>query len=426
METWCLNNIEPSKDIIGSKSTVLKRRKVALCITGSVAAAKCPEIAREIMRHGAEVYTVMSTMAQKIIHPYLMEWATGNKVVTELTGKIEHVMLAGQFPSKTDLVLVAPATANTIGKIASGIDDTPVATVVSTAFGSNIPIMIVPAMHESMYRHPIVTENIKKLQSLRVEFVAPRMEEGKAKIAEVEDIVKAVIRRLTAKKNLAKKKVLVTAGSTLEYLDPIRVITSRSSGKIGVAIAEEALSRGADVTLIYGIGTAVPPAEAKIVSVETSQEMYDAVVSELKSKKYDIAIAAAAVADWTPEKRHESKIPTRTGTGLTVKLRPTPKIVDVVKKVSPNVFLVAFRAESNLSDEELIESAYSLLKEAKADLITANDTGRKGVGFKHDTNEVFIVDQSKKVVHVPLTAKREVARHLFDVIVDKLKKAGAT
>jgi phosphopantothenoylcysteine decarboxylase/phosphopantothenate--cysteine ligase len=412
----------PSKDIIGSHTNLLKARKVALCITGSVAAIKCPEISRELMRQAAEVYAIMTTMAQKIIHPYLMEWATGNQVVTELTGKIEHVKLAGEFPEKADLVLVAPATANTIGKIACGIDDTPVTTVVSTALGSGVPVIVVPAMHESMYRHHVLAENIKKLQFLGVEFIGPRVEERMAKIAEVKDIVEAVVRRLTGKKDLAKKKVLVTAGPTLEYLDPIRVITNKSSGKTGVAIAEEALSRGAEVTFVYGPGTAVPPLGVNTVSVETSQEMYEVVVSELKSKKYDIFIAAAAVADWAPEKKYEYKVPTSTETKLTVKLRPTPKIIDTVKKVSPDTFLVAFRAESNLSNEELIESAYKRLKKAKADLITANDTGRKGVGFDYETNEVLIVDSNKKVVHVPLSTKREVAKRLFDVIINGLEQ----
>jgi len=416
-----LSETHPSKDIVGSKSSLLKERKIALCITGSVAAVKCPEIARELMRQGAEVYAVMSTMAQKIIHPHLMEWATGNQVVTELTGKIEHVMLAGEGMGKADLVLVAPATANTISKIACGIDDTPVTTLVSTAFGSATPIIIVPAMHESMYRHPVVTENMRKLQSLGVEFVGPRVEEGKAKIAETKEIVEAIICRLTVKKDLAKRKIMVTAGPTLEYIDPIRVITNKSSGKMGVAIVEEALSRGAEVTLVYGPGTAVPPREAKKIPVETSQEMYEAVVSELKSKKYDIAIAVAAVADWAPEKRYEYKVPTSTEAELTVRLKPTPKIIDAVKKVSPDTFLVAFRAEYNLSDEELVQSAYERMKKAKADLIAANDTGRKGVGFGYDTNEIFIVDANKKVVHVPLATKREVAKRLFDVITDKIK-----
>jgi len=416
-----LPETHPSKDIIGSKSHLLKGRKIALCITGSVAAAKCPEIARKFMRQGAEVYTVMSAMAQKIIHPYLMEWATGNQVVTELTGKIEHVMLAGEGADKADLILVAPATANTISKIACGIDDTPVTTVVSTAFGSAIPIIIVPAMHESLYRHPVVTENVRKLQALGVEFVGPTVEEGKAKMVETKEIVEAVIRRLTVKKDLAKRRVIVTAGPTLEYIDPVRIITNKSSGKMGIAVVEEALSRGAEVTLVYGPGTAIPPGDVKKIPVETSQEMYEAVVSELKSKKYDIAIAAAAVADWAPEEQYEYKVPTSTKAELTVKLKPTPKIIDTIKKISPDTFLVAFRAEYNLSNKELVQSAYERLKKAKADLIAANDIGRRGVGFGYDTNEIFIVDANKKVVHVPLATKREAAKRLIDVIVDKIK-----
>lgn len=186
----------PSKDIVGTRGNQLKSKCIVLCITGSVAAVQCPEIARALMRHGANVFAVLSPMAQEIIHPYVMEWATGNNVVAELTGKIEHVSLVGEHAEKADLVLVAPVTANTISKIACGIDDTTVTSVVSTAFGSKIPIIIVPAMHQSMYNHPIVTENIKKLKGLGVEFVGPRIEERKAKIADTKEIVDAVIRRL--------------------------------------------------------------------------------------------------------------------------------------------------------------------------------------------------------------------------------------
>jgi phosphopantothenoylcysteine decarboxylase/phosphopantothenate--cysteine ligase len=298
----------PSKDIIGAKGNELSGKSIILCVTGSVAAVKSPEIARELMRHGAEVYPVMTASAQKIINPNLLEWATGNSVITELTGKVEHVALAGDHQWKADLVLVAPATANTISKIACGIDDTPVTSVVSTAFGSDIPIIIVPAMHESMYKHPIIAENIEKLKSLGVEFVGPKIEEGKAKIADTEDIVNAVIRRLTHPKDLLKKRILVTAGPTLEYIDPIRVITNKSSGKMGVAIAEEAFRRGADVTLIYGRGTASPPVGIRVVNVETSEEMYNALVKELSSQNYDIVVACAAVADFTPERAFEHKV----------------------------------------------------------------------------------------------------------------------
>lgn len=411
----------PSKDIVETKGKELKGKHIVLCITGSVAAVQCPEIARTLMRYGAEVFAVMSPMAQKIIHPYLMEWATGNPVITELTGKIEHVALVGEHPKKADLVLVAPATANTISKIACGIDDTPVTSVVSTAFGSAIPIIIVPAMHESMYNHPILSENIKKLQALSVEFVGPRIKEGKAKIAKTKDIVDVVIRKLTCKRDFSELKMLVTAGPTIEHVDPIRVITNRSSGKMGVAIVEEALNRGAEVTLVYGLGTVIPSKRAHVIHVETTEQMYEAVVSELKSRKYDVMIATAAASDWTLEKPFSRKVSTHTHRSLTLKLKPTRKIIDSVKKISPKTFLVAFRAEYNLSKKELIESAYKRLLKAKADLIVVNDVGKKNVGFGTDTNEVFIVDGDRKVIHVPLTPKREVAKRILDVVNERIK-----
>ena len=414
-------NSHPSKDITGTAGEALKGKRVVLCITGSVAAVRSSEIARGLMRYGGEVFAVMSEMANKIIHPYLMEWATGNPVVTELTGKVEHVALVGERTSRADLVLVAPATANTISKIACGIDDTPVTSVVSTAFGSGVPIMIVPAMHESMYRHAIVAENIEKLKTLGVEFVGPRIEEEKAKIAENSDILEAVIKKLTMKKDLAGMRVLVTAGPTLEHIDPVRVMTNKSSGKMGVAVAREALNRGADVALIYGPGTALPPSDAKVIPVETTEEMHDAVISELKSKKYDVVVAAAAAADWRPEKSFDYKVSTGDVSELLVKLRPTRKIIDAVRKINTDVFLVPFKAEYDLSDEELVECGYSRLVQTEADMIVVNDVGRNGAGFRVDTNEVFIVDKEKKVVHVPLTTKREVARRIFDVITEKMK-----
>jgi len=411
----------PSKEIVGTKGKELKGKHIVLCITGSVAAVQCPEIARTLMRHGAEVFAVMSPMAQKIIHPYLMEWATGNSVVTDLTGKIEHVALVGEHPKKADLVLVAPATANTIGKIACGIDDTPVTSVVSTAFGSGIPLIIVPAMHESMYNHPIFVENIEKLKALDVDFVGPRIEEGKAKIAETREIVDAVINRLTARQDFSGLKMLVTAGPTVEYIDPVRVVTNRSSGKMGVAVAEEALDRGAEVTLVYGLGTAIAPRKARVISVETTEQMHEAVVSELKSRRYDVMVATAAAADWTLERPFSRKVSTHKLHSLSLKLKPTRKIIDFVKKVSPKTFLVAFRAEYKLSRKDLIESAYKRLLKAKADLIVVNDVGKKGAGFGTDTNEVSIVDKKGKVIHVPLMSKREVARRILNVVNERIK-----
>ncbi len=409
----------PSKDIIGTKSGELQGRKVVLGITGSVAAVRSPEIARELMRRGAEVYPVMSKSAQEIIHPDLMEWATGNPVVTKLTGKIEHVGLTGERSEKADLLLIAPATANTIGKVAVGIDDTTVTSVASTAIGSETPIIVVPAMHQSMYKHSIIKENIEKLKALGIEFVGPRIEEGKAKIADTEEIAEIVVRKLTANGNLRGKRYLVTSGPTIEYIDNVRVLTNKSSGKMGNAIAEEALKRGAEVTVVCGLGSDPPPLRARALTVETTKEMQRTVLQELRGRTYDVAVAAAAVSDWTLPSPRKGKISTWKASSLNLRLKATPKIVDAMKKTSPKTFVVAFRAEYNVSDKKLVESAYSRLKRAQADLIVANDVSRRGVGFRSETNEVFIIDKAKRVIHVPLSSKRVVATRILDAIIEK-------
>ena len=411
--------IHPSKDIVSTRGDELAGKTLVLCITGSVAAVQCSEIARELMRHGAEVFVVMSHMAQKIVHPYLMEWATGNPVVTELTGKLEHVALVGEYPDKADAVLIAPATANSISKIACGIDDTPVTSLVSVAFGLGIPILIVPAMHESMYRHSILTDNIKKLQVLDVEVIGPRMEEGKAKIAATEEIVTAIVRKLGAK-DMVGMRVLVTAGATIEYIDPVRVITNKSSGKMGIAVAEEARRRGAEVTLVYGRAILPSPIGVRVIHAETTKEMSDAVLSELKSTHYNVFVATAAAADFEPEKMFERKMDTHTTPKLELKLKATPKIIDEARKTSSNTFLVAFKAEYKLSDNDLVDSAYKRLKTSHADLIVANDVGREGVGFQTDTNEVFVINKDKTIIHIPLTTKQEIAKKLVDVIVEEI------
>lgn len=412
-----------SKDIIGTKGNLLKGRKVVLCITGSVAAIKSPEIARELMRLGAEVYPVMSRNSLQILHPHLMEWATGNPVVTELSGKIEHVALAGDHDHTADLILIAPSTANTISKIAVGIDDTPVTTVVSTAFGSKIPIVIVPAMHASLYNHPIVIHNIDQLKAHGVNFVGPRFEEKKAKIATVNEVVAFVRDKLTKSQDLVNTTIVITAGPTVEHVDPIRVISNRSSGKMGVALAKEALHRGADVVFIYGPGTAIPPAETRLVNVISTKEMYEAMMLELKTRKVDVVIATAAVSDWKPEKPFTSKVSTHSTPVLNVRLIPTPKIIDAVKEVAPEVFMVAFRAEHGKTDDDLIESAYERLKSAQADLIVVNDVARAGAGFGGDTNEVYIIDKAKKTIHISLRSKRNIAKEILDIVSIKREQS---
>ncbi|WP_099210936.1 bifunctional phosphopantothenoylcysteine decarboxylase/phosphopantothenate--cysteine ligase CoaBC [Thermococcus henrietii] len=390
--------------IYATKSRKLVGKKIVLAIPGSIAAVECVKLARELIRHGAEVHAVMSENAQKIIHPYAMEFATGNPVVTEITGFIEHVELAGDHENKADLILVCPATANTISKIACGIDDTPVTTVVTTAF-AHTPIMIAPAMHSSMYEHPIVVENIEKLKKLGVEFIGPRFEEGKAKVASIDEIVYRVIRKLHPK-SLVGKRVLVTAGATREYIDPIRYITNASSGRMGVAIAEEADFRGAEVTLIRTKGS-VPSFVENQIEVETVEEMLEAIENELKAKKYDVVVLAAAVSDFRVKNKAGEKI--KSGKSLTLELEPTPKVIDRVKELQPDVFLVGFKAET--SEDKLIEEARKQIERAGSDIVVANTLK----AFGSEENEVFLVTHDG-VKKLPRMDKRELAERLWDEV----------
>ncbi|MHA1769000.1 MAG: bifunctional phosphopantothenoylcysteine decarboxylase/phosphopantothenate--cysteine ligase CoaBC [Candidatus Thorarchaeota archaeon] len=406
-----------SKLIKGSLSDSLKEKRIALCVTGSVAAVECVALARRLMRHGAEVYAVMSREAQKIIHPNLLEWATGNPVVTELTGQIEHVTLAGKHDNHVDLVLIAPSTANTIGKVANGIDDTPVTTTVSSAIGAGIPVVVVPAMHESMYDHPAVIENIGKLKRMGLTIVTPRVEEAKAKIPDVDTIVEHVM-ALLGPRDLDGKHFIVTAGPTRGWIDRVRFISNPSSGKMGVAVAEELLSRGAHVTLILGPTTVATPAKALVKHVTTPEEMMSAVLESLDSDEIDAFVSAAAVLDYVPSKKVDSKMPSGEPS-LAVELRPTKKIIEEARKKKKGLLIVGFKVESGITEKELEKRARAKIESGVCDLVVANDEHKKGVAFGADTNEVLIVS-SDSVREIELAPKRVVARHIVDVIVEKM------
>jgi phosphopantothenoylcysteine decarboxylase/phosphopantothenate--cysteine ligase len=276
-------------------------------------------------------------------------------------------------------------------------------------------------MHTSMYRHPLVMENVRKLQTIGVEVLMPRFEEDKAKIPDTHEIVGSVVRRLEVPKDLEGRRILITGGPTREYIDGFRFISNPSSGKMAVALAEVALRRGAKVTLVYGKGTAVPPASATVVSVDGTEEMLDAVVDALKTGGYDAVILSAAAADYKASEREMVKTPS----GLdnwTVELTPLPKIIEQVKKVDPNVFLVGFKAEYAISDEELISRARKRMEAAEMDLVVANDVARKDVGFGTDTNEVFIIDRAGNVIHTSLEEKEKVAEKVLNAMIKRLGK----
>lgn len=403
----------PSLDIVSSYGAELSGKKIVLCVAGSVAAYKAIELARLLMRHGADVTCVASSAVTKLIQPDYFKWATGNNVITKLTGELEHIRLADY--NQSDLLIVYPATANTLGKLANGIDDTPVSTVLTVAFGSKIPILMCLAMHESMYENYAVKKNIDFLKD-KIEFINPQRIEGKAKAPEPEYVLDYVLMKFGFSTLLKNKKILMTAGPTVEYIDSVRIITNLSSGKTGVLLASELISAGAKVTMVYGPGNEKPPKGAKIINVVTSKQMYDEVKKELK-KKFDVVIMAAAASDYTPEITSKAKIKSNKKS-VTIRLKKVPKIIDQIKKIQKDVMLIGFKAETNISKTALIKSAQKKMKECNADLIIANDIGDK-YQKNPNNNQILIVD-SKNTIASGRIKKEKIAKIIRKEIEKRL------
>jgi len=341
---------------------------VALGVTGSIAAVKCVELAHELRRRGAGVRAVTTDSARGIVHPWSLEFATGEEVVTEITGRVEHVELFGE-DGWADVLLVAPATANTVGKMAAAVDDSPVTTCATTALGAGAPVVVAPAMHDPMYEHPGVLDAIERLEGWGVEFVAPRREEGKAKLA-TGDAIALATARATGPGSLAGRHVVVTSGATAERLDPVRVLTNRASGRTGRAVARACYARGADVTLVHD-GPDVPYADVR--TVESAREMLDAVLEA--SIDADALVSAAAISDFTVEPREE-KI--RSGEALELELEPTPKLLDRVREARLDLSIVGFKLETAADDGALAEAARGTLERVGCAFVVANDASVMG------------------------------------------------
>ena len=365
--------------------TMLDGVNVVLGVTGSIAAVKTVELAHDLRRHGASVRAVTTDGAAAIINPWSLQFATGNDVVTEITGAVEHVELCGR-EGWADVFLVAPATANTVGKIASGVDDTPVTTCATTALGAGVPTIVAPAMHEPMYGHPGVLDNLARLEQWGVSTIDPRIEEGKAKIATEAAIVTGVA-RAAGENELAGRHVVVSAGGTAERIDPVRSLTNRASGKTGRAVARACYAHGADVTLVHGEVTGDRPDThyAETVWVESAAEMHEAVLSACADA--DAFVSAAAVADYTVETAAE-KIRSGDET-ISLDLEPTPKLVDEVRERHPDLVVVGFKAETSGDDGRMTGEARTLAERIDAAFVVANDASVMGA----DSTRALVVGE---------------------------------
>jgi len=407
----------PVEDIRGKLSKSLAGRYVALGVTSSVSMYRSLDLARELIRLGADVHVVMSPEAARYIHPRLFEWATGNDVFVRFSGEVGHIALA----ELCDIYVVAPATANTIAKIAYGISDTSVTVLAQSFLGLGKPVVVVPAAHYSLLKSPPVSEALRRLEELGVTVVPPHVEEGRAKYPPLEDIVVATEASTLRGKDLKGARILVTAGPTREYMDRVRYLTNASSGKMGLAIAREAYFRGAEVTLVHGPLAVDVPYYIRSVATVSTREMLDAVLAELSIRDYDVVILAAAPVDFGFSQSFEGKVSSDIEE-LSVTLVPTPKISLKVRTAFRGL-LVGFAAEFAQGDlNELVSKAQDKLVRRGFDIIVANDISRLDIGFSSEYNEVAIVDRSGAVEVVSKSRKVEVARRILDYVVKYLRE----
>jgi phosphopantothenoylcysteine decarboxylase/phosphopantothenate--cysteine ligase len=395
---------------------MLSNKTIVLGITGSIAAYKAAEIASQLTQAGAKLNVIMTKEAIQFISPVTLRAITDRPVVTEmfdLTSEfsVGHVSLA----KSADIVVIAPATANIIAKLAAGIADE---TLCCTVLATKAPVVIAPAMETNMYNNPITQDNLSKLKARNFVIIGPAMgwlasgKEGLGRLADITDIIGGIRQVLEGGGDLAGKHVVVTAGGTQEPIDPVRYVGNRSSGKMGYALAEAARDRGAKVTLVTAPTLSPEPAGVDVVKVNTAQEMRQAV--EKVTPQADALVMAAAVADYRPTKAAKDKIK-KGEAGLTLKLECTP---DILGSVKGNFIKVGFAAESS----NLVENAKQKLKQKGLALIVANDITVNDSGFGADTNRVTIIDREGRVDSLPLLAKREVAERVLDRVVEFLPK----
>lgn len=390
---------------------MLAGKRILLGVTGSIAAYKAVELLRELTRRGAEVRCAMTESATRFVAPLTFQSLSRPPVLTDLyaqdyEGQIAHIAAAGG----ADLLLVAPATAHTLAKFAHGLADD---FLTNLFLAATCPVLLAPAMDAEMWRHPATQANVATLRQRGVQFVGPASGElasgltGPGRLAEPAEIVGTVEALFARARDLAGRSVLVTAGPTYEPLDPVRFVGNRSSGRMGFALAEAAAARGARVLLVTGPTHLAPPPGVECIRVQTTQEMYEAVLA--RAEGTDAIIKAAAPADYRAAKVAPAKI--KKGREiLTLELTPTPDILAELARRKGASVLVGFAAET----EELVANAREKLRKKNLDLVVANDVGAKDAGFAAETNRVTLVSGDGEIEALPLLSKQEVAHRILD------------
>ncbi|MCD8050015.1 MAG: bifunctional phosphopantothenoylcysteine decarboxylase/phosphopantothenate--cysteine ligase CoaBC [Clostridia bacterium] len=397
---------------------MLKGKNVVLGVTGGIAAYKAADVASRLVKTGADVKVIMTEDATRFIAPETFRAIVNNRVYTSVFDEKEEGVAHIELARNADAVLVAPATANFIGKAACGIADDMLSTVVLAAHDKKI--IIAPAMNCHMYENPIVQENLKRLMERGFVVIEPESghlacgEDGKGRLPQPEDIVERVFAEIAYEKNLAGKRVVVTAGATQEALDPVRYVTNHSSGKMGYALAKIARAKGAEVTLISGVTSLKKPIDVNVIDVVSARDMYEKAIECFDD--CDIMIKAAAVADYRPKSISEQKIKKREG-ALVLELERTDDILAQLGKRKKGQILVGFCMET----EKLVESAKRKLKDKNLDMVCANSLNKEGAGFGTDTNIITLINKSGNEEELPIDTKENLAAEILDRAAELLK-----
>jgi phosphopantothenoylcysteine decarboxylase/phosphopantothenate--cysteine ligase len=370
--------VHPSRAIRGRTTRLLEGKRIVVGISGSIAAVEVPRIIRELLRHGADVQAVMTAEATRIITPEAIEFATGHPPILQLTGNVEHVTFLGPGEGRSDLLLIAPATANTVSKIAHGIDDTAVTSFASIALGGGVPVLIAPAMHAHMGLNPAVRENLERLAAWGVGVIRGPAVEGEEKIATPEEVAAAVLHRL-GQGPWAQRRVVVIGGASRERIDPVRSVTNESSGMMAVALASQAYYRGAEVELWAGALQVSPPPWLPVIRWQGVEDL----LALARERRGDLARAAAilvpaALSDFTLDSK-SGKIPSRDHPILTLSLRRAPKVLPTLRGLAPPpTRLIAFKLETGENAPQLAAEGERLRTESGADWVVANDVSAMG------------------------------------------------
>ncbi len=411
--------MHPSRAIRGRRSQLLAGRRIVLGIAGSIAAIEVPRIARELLRHGADVRAVMSAESTRIVTPEAIQFATGHPPVLQLTGDVEHVTLLGPGEERADLLLIAPATANTISKIAHGIDDTPVTSCASVALGGGVPILLAPAMHAHMGQNPAVRENLARLRSWGVGIIPTPSTEGEEKIATPEEVAAHVLHRL-ARGPLAGRRVTVIGGASREPIDAVRSVTNESSGETAVQLAVQAFFRGAEVEFWTGAVRVPIPSFLEPVVWRTVGDLERLLKERSETLgRSDLVLVPAALSDFTLQAR-KGKISSRNQPELALSLTRAPKILPQLRRRVPApALVVGFKLEVGLSPADLTRSAAELRAEADLDFVVANDEASVG----SPTTAALVLGR-EGTTHWLQGPKAEFAGKLLDDLAHTLTQQG--